>query len=1123
MKNRLIVLSLLAMLGIHVFLFSVPMEQPRINRDYGVSGATSTDNDDIGQFILGAFSNPATPPASLTYNLASVGTYTDFTALGAIPLTRGLPTLARVLQINSGQYNECNLQIFIDYNQNQVWDLPEEAVLGGSTIPNPLTGMITVPMTALTGNTRLRIVLMESGDPSTYPVGTYDWGETEDYTVNITDDVYYYGASFATEVADDDIGQVVIGSFSNPAIPPSPLTYNPLAVEKYTDFTSLGPIQLQAGVSTPVQILQFNSDQFWGCAVQIFIDYNQNLVWDLPEEAVFGGPVDPNQYSGSFLVSETALAGQTRLRIVLMEGDPSAYPVGSYAWGETEDYTVEIVNTLQTTLLIDPSADGGFENGTSFAENGWNEVHSTPDQTNRWYLGTAPSGFSGERCAYISNDSGVSWNYAFTASTVFLYRDIAFPAEETDIRLSFDYIGVGQTTSAYLRVFLVSTSTNLYPNNPPAVGNAIGYQFYNLTPEWTKAGISIPASVAGTSMRLVFMWKNAATGYNPPAAIDNIRLVSRQPVPISGSFSIDNTQPTGAGNFHDLVDAFLALNGSGVGGATTFYMESGQEWLNLPPVLTATGTEENPVVFQKTGSGENPLLKSYGTGGSTSTSGAVEGAVTLAGSDWFTFDGLDVQLAGAVETGAGVFSYPLDYGYQLYAASSTNGARHNTIQNCRVVLSRLNTLSCGIEQRYGVTPADAEGTNSYNRYLYITVEDCKDGIIIGGTNASNPDTDNEISHCTVGADTPDNIGNDTSNSSHGIYCLGQNNVVVSYNEVRNVTDPQYNATGIEFSSAKGEIRVFNNYIHDIKAARSSYILEAKGMYLHLAYPGPHDIYVYNNVITGLSCGYTGNPITNYQLYGTTGIQMLGSSGTYHIDFNSIRVDGQSNAYSAGIYVDNTYNGNSWDGINLIRNNVIANYTVAQNSSKHYGIVFEDNPTLIGQPGSNCDYNVIYIDQSQGGHPIHGFTTNFPTLADWTTASGFDAHSLSGDPIYNSPSDLHIAADSGSPALENGSYFEGEISWVTEDIDGEIRPAQTPEIGADEVFAGGSLEVPDVTISYSGGNVLLEWAPVAGAASYRVECCAQPYGEYTEIASTDSTTYSEAELERRFYRVIASSE
>ena len=51
---------------------------------------------------------------------------------------------------------------------------------GGNTV----TGTVALPATALPGNTRMRTVIIE-GNTTPLSCGNYQWGETEDYLVNI--------------------------------------------------------------------------------------------------------------------------------------------------------------------------------------------------------------------------------------------------------------------------------------------------------------------------------------------------------------------------------------------------------------------------------------------------------------------------------------------------------------------------------------------------------------------------------------------------------------------------------------------------------------------------------------------------------------------------------------------------------------------------------------------------------------------------------------------------------------------------------------------------------------------------------------------------------------------------
>jgi hypothetical protein len=48
-----------------------------------------------------------------------------------------------------------------------------------------VSGSFTVPTTATLGSTRMRVIMRYNATPTT-PCGTFDFGQVEDYTVNIT-------------------------------------------------------------------------------------------------------------------------------------------------------------------------------------------------------------------------------------------------------------------------------------------------------------------------------------------------------------------------------------------------------------------------------------------------------------------------------------------------------------------------------------------------------------------------------------------------------------------------------------------------------------------------------------------------------------------------------------------------------------------------------------------------------------------------------------------------------------------------------------------------------------------------------------------------------------------------
>ncbi len=153
------------------------------------STATSTADDDIGQFSLGTLINPANAPTPQAPNPNSNKLYSNFDTLQPPNLIKGFSYPISIFQINSGFQYDCWTKAYIDYNHNTLWTDPGEQVFSmasnASNGHNP-TGMITIPSTATVGLTRLRAVIVESATAATVqPCGSYTWGETEDYVVNI--------------------------------------------------------------------------------------------------------------------------------------------------------------------------------------------------------------------------------------------------------------------------------------------------------------------------------------------------------------------------------------------------------------------------------------------------------------------------------------------------------------------------------------------------------------------------------------------------------------------------------------------------------------------------------------------------------------------------------------------------------------------------------------------------------------------------------------------------------------------------------------------------------------------------------------------------------------------------
>jgi len=158
---------------------------------YCASAATSTADEEIKRVKIGTINNTSgcgvgpTGPGNLLYE------YSDYTALST-NLTAGGTYPMEVVQYYCGASAYGNgYSVFIDFNHDFTFDPITEKVAGSTATQTGSVGVdqlysfnVTIPPTALTGPTRMRVLVVESNATPTACL-SYSWGETEDYTVNI--------------------------------------------------------------------------------------------------------------------------------------------------------------------------------------------------------------------------------------------------------------------------------------------------------------------------------------------------------------------------------------------------------------------------------------------------------------------------------------------------------------------------------------------------------------------------------------------------------------------------------------------------------------------------------------------------------------------------------------------------------------------------------------------------------------------------------------------------------------------------------------------------------------------------------------------------------------------------
>ncbi|MBX2930650.1 MAG: T9SS type A sorting domain-containing protein [Chitinophagaceae bacterium] len=513
-------------------------------------------------------------------------------------------------------------------------------------------------------------------------------------------------------------------------------------------------------------------------------------------------------------------------------------------------------------------------------------------------------------------------------------------------------------------------------------------------------------------------------------------------VPLTGTYTIDNTQPTSGNNFNSFAAAINALSDNGLGGAVIFDVTAGQTFIENLPAFTVTGTASNTITFQKNGAGANPVIQSTGTSATT------DAVLLLNGVSYYTFDGIDL-----IQTGTAAADW-VEYGIYVRNSSATVGSQNNTFKNMSITLDRSNTNSRGIYQNVAVAPTNATGANSDNKYYNLTIKNAFGGIYLLG-NATNPDLNTEIGTTSAsiyniigdGSVTNDIGLSSSTTQTYGIRTNNQSDAKIFNNIVSNVGNSGI-VDGILVELFKGNSLVYNNKISGIANISTSSTSAASGIRLTHTTTGTHNIKVYNNFVSDITRGFTGTATVSRYI---KGIYISGTGGntsqSYDIDFNSVRLDGSGspNTSSACFEIATTSG-----PIFRVRNNIFANFTSAQGATaKHFGY-YSTAAATIGSAGSVLQYNDIYIPNDEGvsGHAGRGNTANYNTVANleagFTTPSGGAANNISANPIFASSTDLHA----GSPALDGAADPANNTPWVITDIDDDPRndPA---DIGADE--------------------------------------------------------------------------
>ncbi|MFM7053851.1 MAG: GEVED domain-containing protein, partial [Bacteroidota bacterium] len=152
---------------------------------YCASNATSTADEDISNVTLGTLNNSSSCGVVAPGPGSIASQYSNFTTSVTAPvLMQGATYPASVTMTSCGGSYGNKSRMWIDFNQSGTYDASELVLDGALTTGNhTATSTVNVPLNAILGTTGMRVVNVESSTVNA--CGTYTWGETEDYRVNI--------------------------------------------------------------------------------------------------------------------------------------------------------------------------------------------------------------------------------------------------------------------------------------------------------------------------------------------------------------------------------------------------------------------------------------------------------------------------------------------------------------------------------------------------------------------------------------------------------------------------------------------------------------------------------------------------------------------------------------------------------------------------------------------------------------------------------------------------------------------------------------------------------------------------------------------------------------------------
>ena len=402
---------------------------------YVVTCATSEESDESD--VIQVSINPNITECYCEFSVSSTVEPITYVSFGDIDNTTAATSdvayedfTDQTTEVNVGESYEITLKgdtrgsftnyftVFIDWNQNGILDDEGEIYEIGS-IQNSsgeddisVTGNIEVPIDAISGNTRMRVV-KNFNSSRTNPCGSVSYGQAEDYTLTVSGSDEDTFPSPYCDIADAD--SVIVEEITKVDLAGTTITNDDTESVLINKTDTV--IDITAGETYTISV-EGNTYGNFDTNILAFIDWNQNNTLDDEGEVYeLGTLANSTGSDGIFvtmdiLVPSDAVLGETRVRITKTYFDNISNPIinpcgiefDPFGWGIESGYGQALDFTLNIEAANTEDCSGTPEGGIASVSPDSGEVST--DYT------VSATGFttgSGLTYQWQSNTDGSGW------------------------------------------------------------------------------------------------------------------------------------------------------------------------------------------------------------------------------------------------------------------------------------------------------------------------------------------------------------------------------------------------------------------------------------------------------------------------------------------------------------------------------------------------------------------------------------------------------------------------------------------------------------------------------------------------------------------------------------------